>query len=80
MTKKQVIFWRVTLILIIILSGSFYLKNIFKSENKENINLNKANTSIVESKENQVIEAESKAIQHNGEIELNIRPENFYKK
>ena len=78
MTKKKVLFWRITLILIIILGGSFYIKK--NLENKENINSNEVNNSIPILKEDQVIKVKNKVIQHNGEIKLNIRPEDFYKK
>lgn len=59
MRKKQILFWRLILILIVIFGVYFIIKNI--SEDKKQ-NLDNSNEKTVEKK-----------------IELNIRPDDFYK-
>ncbi|MCS5421187.1 MULTISPECIES: hypothetical protein [Psychrilyobacter] len=61
MTKKQVLFWRIILIFIIVLGGYFIAPNI-SGDKKQN--------------PDQIVE---KGIDEN-EIELSIRPDDFYKK
>ena len=61
MKKKQILFWRFILILIIILGVYFITKNI--SENKkQNIDKKNSNEKTVEKG-----------------VELNVRPDDFYK-
>jgi len=75
MTKKQVLFWRFILILIIVSGGYFIILNISSNKTKsrdqvverkktlEHIDTNKNGEKIIEK-----------------EIELSIRPDDFYKK
>jgi len=70
MTEKQVLFWRIILIFIIVLGGYFITLNIL-GDKKQSIN------QIVK------MEKTEKGIDDNKnekEIELSIRPDDFYKK
>jgi Na+-transporting methylmalonyl-CoA/oxaloacetate decarboxylase gamma subunit len=77
MTKKQVLFWRIILIFIIVLGGYFATKNFFKNKVKGKSVKEKLIPSL--EKEKTVIEIKNEAVHHNGEIELSIRPNDFYK-
>ena len=77
MTKKQVSFWRIILIFIIVLGGYFAAKNFFK--NKVKIKSVKEKSILPPEKEKTVIEIKNEAVRHNGEIELNIRSDDFFK-
>lgn len=61
MKKKQILFWRFTLILIVIFGIYFITKNI-SEDKKQDIDKGNSNEKIVEK-----------------EIELNVRPDDFYK-
>ena len=73
MTKKQVLFWRFSLIFIVILGGFFIIKNILGDKNIDQIvKIQKTEESIDDNKNNKKIVEK--------EIELSIRPDDFYKK
>ncbi|WP_028856219.1 hypothetical protein [Psychrilyobacter atlanticus] len=75
MTKKQVLFWRFTLILVVISGGYFITQKI--SGNK-----NKSIDQVVEvkktAKDIDINKNDEKTVEK--EVELSIRPDDFYKK
>lgn len=73
MTKKQVLFWRFTLILILLLGVFFLIKNILEDKNIYQImKIPKIEKNIDDNK------SDDKNFKK--EIELNIRPDDFLKK
>ncbi len=74
MTKKQVLFWRVILIFIVISGGYFMTLKIRgdRSKNIDQIVEIKKSAKDIESKND-----DEKVVEK--EIELNIRPDDFYK-
>ncbi|MGB6129577.1 MAG: hypothetical protein WBG30_12560 [Psychrilyobacter sp.] len=75
MTKKQVLFWRFILILIVVSGGYFLTLNISNNKTKIRdriVEINKKVKGIDSNKNNE------KTIEN--EIELSIRPDDFYKK
>lgn len=75
MTKKQVLFWRFILILIVVSGGYFLTLNISNNKTKirdQIVEINKKVKGIDSNKNNE------KTVEN--KIELSIRPDDFYKK
>lgn len=75
MTKKQVLFWRFILILIVISGGYFITQKISGNKNKsiDQVVEVKKTVKVIDTNKN-----DEKAVEK--EVELSIRPDDFYKK
>jgi len=79
MTKKQVLFWRFILILIVVLGGYFIILNISNNKTKTRDQVVKIKKTVEYIDANKDINKNDEKIIEK-EIELSIRPDDFYKK